>query len=89
MMERLIATEEKGNKEKRDTCKSALEDINRSNKKCPIVIQKMTFNIFSDYIPNKKSKKLRWYFSSTIYDVVQNYLAHLYHMISKTTEKYV
>ena len=49
----------------------------------------MTFNIFLDYMSTKKSKKLGWYFSSTIYDVVQNYLAHLYHMISKTTEKYV
>ena len=87
MMERLIATEEKGNKEKRDTCKSALEDINRSNKKCPIVIQKMTFNIFSDYIPNKKSKKSGGYLSANSYGGVWSTLTRLYCVNGKTMER--
>ena len=89
MVERLIADKYKGKKDKRATCKSAFKDINRSNDNCSIVLKKKTFNIFSDYMSTKKSKKLGWYVSSTIYDVVQNYLAHLYHTISKTTEKYV
>ena len=57
MVERLIATEEKGKKEKRDTCKADLEDINRSDDNWPIVLENITFNIFSDYMSTKKSKK--------------------------------
>ena len=59
--------------------KSVLEDIIRSNDNCSIVIKKMTFNIFSDYISTKKSKNPGRYVSSTIYGVVQRALTHLYH----------
>ena len=46
MVERLIASEEKGKKETRATCKTALEEVNRSNVNCPIVLEKLTFNVF-------------------------------------------
>ena len=38
MVERLIAAEEKGKKEMHDTCKDALEELNRSSNNSPIVI---------------------------------------------------
>ena len=56
MVERRIASNEKGNKETCDTCKSALEEVNSSNYNWPIVIEKLTFNVFSHYMSTKKSK---------------------------------
>ena len=46
MIERLIAAEYNGKKDKNNTCKSALEKLNRSDDNCPIVLEKMNFNIF-------------------------------------------
>ena len=46
MVERIIAAEDKGNKEKCAACKADLEDINRSNDNCPIVLNNMTFKMF-------------------------------------------
>ena len=58
ILECLIAEKQKGKKDKSATCKAALEDIDRSNDNSSIVIKKMTFNRFSDYMSTKKSKKL-------------------------------
>ena len=40
MVERLISAEEKGKKETRATCKAAMEEVNKSNNNCPIVLDK-------------------------------------------------
>ena len=56
MVELLIYAEEKGTKEKRVTCKDALEEVNRSKNNYPIVIGKLKFNVFSHYMSTKKSK---------------------------------
>ena len=84
MVERLIASEDKAEKEKRDTCKVALEDTSRNNNNCPIVLEKMTFNIFSDYMSTKNSKNSIGYLSSTSYGGVQSSLTCMYCMSVNT-----
>ena len=59
MVERIIDDEEKGKKETRTTCKAALGEVSKSYYNSPIVLEKMTFNVFFHYIPTKKSKKYR------------------------------
>ena len=39
MVEHLIAAEDKGRKERCATCKAALEEVSRSDKNCPIMIE--------------------------------------------------
>ena len=56
MVERLIAAEEKGKKEMCATCKAALEEVNRIDDYCPIMLEKLIFNVSSHYMSTKKSK---------------------------------
>ena len=86
MVERLISAEEKGEKENRATCKAALEEFIISDNNCPIVLEKMTFNVFSHYISTKKSKKYGVYLSATSYCGVRSSLTHLYRMSGKTMD---
>ena len=67
MVERLIASEEKGKKETGATCKAGLEEVNRSNDNFPIVLEKLTFKIFSHYMSTKKSKMSGECLSDTSY----------------------
>ena len=83
MLERLIADEEKGNKYMRATCKAALEKVNKSDDNCPIVPEKMTFNVFYHYMSTKKIKIYMEYLSSTRYGGVRSSLTHLYRMSGK------
>ena len=39
------------------TCKAAQEEVKKSDDNCPIVLEKLTFNVFSRYMSTKKSKK--------------------------------
>ena len=84
MVERLIAAEEKGKKETRANCKAALEEVNKSDENCPIVLEKMTLNVFSHYMSTKNSKKSGRYLSATSYGGVQSSLTHMYPMSGKT-----
>ena len=56
MVEHLIYLDAEGKKSMRVTCKDELKAINRSDDNCPILLKKMTFNIFSHYMSMKKSK---------------------------------
>ena len=67
MVERLIDSKEKRKKETCDTCKAALEEINNSDDNCPIVLEKMTFRVFSRYMSTKESKTFRGCLSATSY----------------------
>ena len=87
MVERLISAEEKGKKENRVTCKAALEEFIIGDNNCPIVLEKMTFNVFSPYISTKKSRKYGVYLSDTSYFGVRSSLTHLYRMSGKTMDK--
>ena len=87
MVERLNAAEEKGRKEMRASCKAALNAMNKSDDNCPIVLEKMTFNLFSDYMSTKKSKKSGGYLSATSYGGIRSALTHLYRRSGKTMEE--
>ena len=87
MVQRVIYAQEKGNKYKCATCKYDLEDINRSNNNCLIVLEEIIFNMFSDYMPTKNSNNYRRYIYDTRYYGVQNDLTHLYPMSGKTVDR--
>ena len=70
-----------------DTCKASLEKFNRSDDNCPIVLEKLTFNVFSHYMSTKKSKKSGGYLSATSYGGVRSALAHMYRMSGKTMDR--
>ena len=68
----------------RATCEDALEEVNRSDKNFPIVLDKLTFNVFSHYMSTKKSKKYGGYLSATSYCRVRSSLTNLYRVSGKT-----
>ena len=80
MVECLITANNKGKKEMRATCKDAQEEVNRSDENCPIVIEKLTFNVFSHYMSTKKIKKYGGYLFTTSYGGIRSSLTHLYLM---------
>ena len=47
MVERLITEEAEGKKYIRAICKYAIKAINRNDDNCPILLEKMTLNLFS------------------------------------------
>ena len=84
MVDRPIADKEKGKKETSATCKATLEKFNKSDDNYPIVLEKMTLNIFSHYLSTKKSKNSGGYLSATRYGGVRSSLTHLYRMSDNT-----
>ena len=50
MVERLITVNAEGKKAMRATCKDVLNSMNRNDDICPILLEKMTFNLFSHYM---------------------------------------
>ena len=54
MVERLITVESEGKKAMRATCKDAINAMNINCDDCPILLAKMTFNIFSHYVSMEK-----------------------------------
>ena len=54
MVECLITAEAEGKKAMRATCKDALNAININDDKCPILLERMTLNIFSYYMSIEK-----------------------------------
>ena len=54
MVERLITAEAEGKESMRAASKDALNAINRNDDNCPILLKKMTFNLFSHYMSMKK-----------------------------------
>ena len=83
MVERLIAAEEKEKKETSATCEDSLEELNISSDNFPIVIEKLTFNVFPHYMSTKKSKKYGGYLYSTGYGEVLSSLTNMYCMSCK------
>ena len=87
MVEKLVAAEQNGRRAMRETCKAALKKINRSDDNCPIVIEKLTFNIFSHYMSTKKSKRSGGNLSATGYGGIRSALTHLYRMCGKEMDE--
>ena len=54
LVERLITSEAEGKKSMRANRKAALKSINRNDHNCPILLEKMTFGLFSHYMSIKK-----------------------------------
>ena len=77
VVERLINYEAAGKKAMRATCKDSLKAINRNNDNCPIIMDKMTFNIFSNYMSMKKCKNSGVYIYATSYRDIHIALTHL------------
>ena len=68
------------------TCKADLEEVNRSYNNCPIVLEKLTFNVFSHYMLTKNSKNSGGYLSATSYGEVRSSLTHVYRISGKTVD---
>ena len=86
MLERLISDKDKGEKQMCATCKATLEEVNKSDNNCPIVLDKMTFNIFSHYMSTKKSKNSGEYLSNTSYGGFRSSLTNMFRMSGKTID---
>ena len=54
MVGRLVNVEAEGSKLMCANCKAVLRAININDDNCPILLEKMTFNLFSHYISMKK-----------------------------------
>ena len=67
MVERLITAEAEGKESMRAASKDALNAINRNDDNCPILLERMTFNILSHYMSINKSKNSGVYLSATSY----------------------
>ena len=87
MVERLITDEDEGKKAIHTTCKAAFKAIKRNDDNCPILLTKITFNIFSCYMSMKKSKNSRLYLSATSYGGIRSALTHLYRVSVKEMDK--
>ena len=62
-MDRAVSLDEASDRSRRSrpavrrVCKQALDNINKTDKNCPIVLTKLTFNLFSHYLTTRKNKK--------------------------------
>ena len=77
MVERPINAKAEGKKAMRAACKYALNAMCRNDDNCPILLEKMTFNIFSHYMSMKESKNSGVYLSATIYGGIRSALTHM------------
>ena len=66
------------------TFKASLKEVNKSNDNCSTVLYKMTFNVFSHYMPTKKSNNSGGYLYATGYGGVQSAPTNLYRVSVKT-----
>ena len=59
------------------TCKAALKAMTRNDDDCPIIPDKIKFNIFSHYMLMKKGNNSGVYLSATRYGGIHSSLNHL------------
>ena len=72
----------------RAECRKAIDNINKADQNCPILLNKLTFNVFSHYITTRKNKKGE-YLSKAGYGQIRSSLKHLYRMSGETmSEEY-
>ena len=60
--------------------------MNRADNSCPLLMNKLTFNVFSHYITRRKNKKGE-YLSKAGYGQIRSSLKHLYRMSEETTDE--
>ena len=78
MFEKLITVKTEGKKVMHATSKYALNVMNRNDDNCPILLVKMTFNIFSHYMSMKSSNNSGVYLSATSYGGIRIEITHMY-----------
>ena len=66
MVESLITAKSEVKKLMSAICKDVLNEMSRNDDNCPILLEKMALNIFSHYMPMKKSKNSAVYLYATI-----------------------
>ena len=69
------------------TFKDEINAMNINYDNCPILLTKITFNIFSCYMSMKKSKNSRLYLSATSYGGIRSALTHLYRVSVKEMDQ--
>ena len=67
----------------RKECKAAIAATEKGGNNCPIVLQKLTFNIFSHYLATRRTKANK-YLSKTSYGGERSALMHLYRLSGET-----
>lgn len=70
----------------RKICKIALNAVEKGADNCPILLQKLTFNIFSHYLATRRNRKQK-YLSKTSYGSVRSALMHLYRTSGETMDE--
>ena len=63
----------------RAVCKNALEGVRKGASNCPVILSKLTFNVFSHYLTTRKNKKGK-YLSKGAYSGIRSALMHMYRM---------
>ena len=75
-----LGWKEKGRRDNlRDLCKKRLEIVNKHDKNCPLILQKVTFNVFSHYLATKRNKKGEM-MSKSSYGMFRSAFTHLHKM---------
>ena len=69
------------------TCKAALKAMTRNDDDCPIIPDKIKFNIFSHYMLMKKGKNLGVYLSTTRCGSIHIALTHMYLLSGKDMDQ--
>ena len=67
----------KGRKNMRAICKLALDGMNKTDSNSPIILQKITFNLFSYYLTTRRNKA-GGFLSKGIYSGVRSAFVHMY-----------
>jgi hypothetical protein len=66
----------------REVCRKALDNINTVDNNCPVMLEKLTFNLFSHYLSTRRNKKGE-YLSKTGYGQIRSSVKHMYRMCGK------
>lgn len=78
MVERMHGAAEKGQNAMQNVCKISLKEVNKQSESCPVVSEKMSFNIFLDCMSAQKSKKSGDCLSATSCGGVRSAFPHLH-----------
>ena len=78
-----IDTNTKVRKNIKVICKIALDGVNKTDINYPIILQKITINLFSHYLTTRRNKG-GGFISKTIYSGVRSAFVHMYCMIGET-----
>ena len=70
----------------RAICKLAIGRMNKTDSNSPIILQKITFNLFSHYLTTRRNKG-GWFLSKASYYGARSAFFRMYHMSGETIPK--